>query len=252
MNRDMYIQNGVWDIILRDRMSRKMEKFISMVSHELKSPLAAIRLLADTLLQQESVSGEMYREFLNDIIHEADRGVSIIDDLHMMAELEEKGNRTKNLSMVNADVTSIIERQIRNFQRDAEQNNITVKFYSYQRKLITDEGILSFVIKNLLENAIKYNRPGGWVEITLYQDEKDFCLKVEDSGVGIDESEREKIFIPFYRIKEKNNDSVPGTGLGLAIVDEAVRCLNGRIEVSGEKGKGSSFLVRLPAESQIK
>ena len=220
------------------------QEFVSDVSHELKTPITSMKVLAESLLQNENATTEDYREFMTDIVEEIDRETKIINDLLALVKTD-KQNAVMNFSEV--DINQLIDVIMRRVTPLAKKRNIELTYESYRSvKAEADEVKLSLVISNLVENAIKYNVDNGWVRITLNADHKYYYIKVADSGVGIPEDAKDKVFERFYRVSKDRSRDTGGTGLGLAIARSSINAHGGTIKLYSESGKGTTFTVRLP------
>ncbi len=225
------------------------QEFVSDVSHELKTPITSMKVLAESLLQNENASTEDYREFMSDIVDEIDRETKIINDLLALVKTD-KQNAVMNYSEVN--INQLIDVIMRRVTPLAKARNIELTYESYREvTAMVDEVKLSLVISNLVENAIKYNVDNGWVRITLNADHKYFYIKVADSGVGIPEDEKDRVFERFYRVSKDRSRETGGTGLGLAIARSAINAHGGTIRLYSESGKGTTFTVRLPLSREM-
>ena len=220
------------------------QEFVSNVSHELKTPLTSMKVLADSLNASEDVPIEMYREFMVDIGDEIDRETKIINDLLSLVRMDKSG-AVLNISAVN--INELIEHILKRLKPIAKKANIQVVFESFRPVVAEiDEVKFTLVITNLVENAIKYNNEGGWVHISLNSDHQFFYIKVEDNGLGIPEDSVEHIFERFYRADKSHSREIGGTGLGLAITKSAIAMHNGEVKVRSKLGEGSTFDVRIP------
>ena len=220
------------------------EEFVSNVSHELKTPLTSMKVLADSLLAQEDVPVELYQEFMGDIAKEIDRENDIITDLLSLVKMDKKGT-TLNIDSVN--VNEMLEQILKRLKPIAEKKNVEVVLESFRPVVAEiDEMKLSLAISNLVENALKYNREAGWVHVSLNADHKYFYVKVADSGIGIPEEDQAHIFERFYRVDKSHSREMGGTGLGLAIARSAVIMHRGSIKVYSSEGEGTTFTVRIP------
>lgn len=220
------------------------QEFVSNVSHELKTPITSIKVLADSLMVQEDIPNEIYKEFFTDIVAEIDRENDIINDLLTLVRLDKKNT---NLNIQPVNINELVELILKRLRPIAAKNNIEVVLESF-RPIIAevDEMKMSSVITNLVENAIKYNVMDGWVKVTLNADHKYFYLKVIDSGIGIPEESQEMVFERFYRVDKTRSRETGGTGLGLAITRNIVLLHNGVIRVYSKEGEGTTFHVRIP------
>lgn len=222
--------------------SRK--EFVSNVSHELKTPLTSMKVLADSLLIQEDVPAELYREFMGDLSEEIERENKIINDLLSLVKMDKTAN-TMNIQSVN--INELIEKILKRLRPIASKANVEVVYQSYRPVTAEiDEVKFSLAITNLVENAIKYNKEGGWVHVTLNADHR-FCnIEVADSGIGIEPEETGHIFERFYRVDKSHSREIGGTGLGLSITRNAIVMHRGSIKVFSQPGEGTTFTVRIP------
>ena len=225
-------------------VEQSRQEFVSNVSHELKTPITSIRVLADSLMGMGEVPAELYKEFMTDISDEIDRESKIIDDLLSLVRMD-KVAPEKNIAQVN--VNSLIEMVLKRLRPIARKRNIELIFESMREVTADiDEVKLSLAINNLVENAIKYNKEDGWVRVTLDADHKFFYLKVADSGIGIPEELKDRVFDRFYRVDKARSRETGGTGLGLAITKSVILMHHGAIRVESVEGEGTVFLVRIP------
>jgi len=234
-----------------EKVEKNRSEFVSNVSHELKTPLSSIKVLSDSLLMQESVPEEMYREFLQDINSEINRMDHIINDLLTLVKLDQQAAGL-NLEMIN--VNKLINDIVKRLKPLADVKEITI--YKEELKedvnIKADEMKLTLAISNLVENAIKYTEEGGDVKVIIDAGHQHVFLTVSDSGIGLAEEEFAKIFTRFYRVDKTRDRDTGGTGLGLAITHSAILSHGGSIMVSSKEGAGSSFIVRLPIKPQEK
>ena len=205
-------------------LDESRQEFVSNVSHELKTPMTSIKVLADSLVGQENVPVELYQEFMQDITVEIDRENKIITDLLSLVKLDKKA---ADLNIAEVDINEMLENILKRL------NPI-------------DEVKLSLAFSNLIENGIKYNVENGYVHVKLDADHKYFFVTVTDSGIGIPEESIDKIFERFYRVDKSHSREIGGTGLGLAITRSAIVMHRGAIKVKSEEHKGTTFSVRIP------
>ncbi|MBE5949136.1 MAG: two-component sensor histidine kinase [Lachnospiraceae bacterium] len=219
------------------------QEFVSNVSHELKTPITSVKVLTDSLLSQKEAPIDIYREFLKDISDEIDRESKIISDLLSMVRLE-GANSDLNVELYN--INELTEAVIRRLKPIAAQNNIEIMFEEIRFVLAeVDEVKLTLAVTNLIENAIKYNKPNGWIKVTLDADQSNFSVCVADSGIGIPKEAQTKIFERFYRIDKARSRSTGGTGLGLSITKKIILLHNGTIDVMSSE-EGTSFIITIP------
>ena len=234
-----------------NRMLQRMKKqedsrqeFVSNVSHELKTPITSMKVLADSLLAQEAVPAELYREFLGDIAEEIDRENKIISDLLSLVKMD---RTSSDINIQEIHINQLIDKIIKRLKPIAAQKEVDLVLESFKPVMAeVDETKLTLALSNLIENGIKYNRNGGWVHISLSVDSKYIDVKVEDSGIGISEEDQEHIFERFYRADKSHSREIGGTGLGLAITRSAVLMHHGAIKVYSKEGEGTTFTVRIP------
>lgn len=232
-----------------ERVEQSREEFVSNVSHELKTPLSAIKVLTEALLFQENVPEEMYKEFFTDINSEVDRLNNIINDLLTLVRLDQK---EVPMNIVAMNLTQVIQAILKRLSPLAKQKDIELIFEGKPEvKVEIDEVKLTLAISNLIENGIKYTPEGGSVKVTLNSDHQDAFVGIADTGLGINPEELSKIFERFYRTDKTRNRETGGTGLGLAITYKTIVMHNGRIKVESEEQKGTKFLVRIPLRHQL-
>lgn len=219
------------------------QEFVSNVSHELKTPITSMKVLADSLLMQEEVPAEMYREFMSDMVEEIDRENKIINDLLTLVKMDKKAE----LNVETVNINALLELLLKRIKPIAAKRNIEVVYESF-REVVgeVDEVKLSLALSNLIENAVKYNNDGGNVHVSLNADHKFFYVKVQDNGVGIPEECQSQVFERFYRVDKARSRETGGTGLGLAITRNAVLMHKGAIKLYSEPGEGTTFTVRIP------
>lgn len=220
------------------------QEFVSNVSHELKTPMTSMKVLADSLLAQEDAPAELYREFMVDITNEIDRENKIISDLLSLVKLDKTA---AELTISQVNINDMIELVLKRLRPIARKKDVELTFESYnQVSAYVDEVKLSLAISNLVENAIKYNNDHGWVKVTLDADHQFFSIKVEDSGIGIPEESLGHIFERFYRVDKSHSREIGGTGLGLSITRSAVLMHRGSISVNSVVNEGTVFTVKIP------
>lgn len=225
-------------------IDQSRDEFVSNVSHELKTPITSIRVLADSLLSMEEVPNELYKEFMEDISKEIDRESKIIDDLLTLVKLD-KANVELNIEMVN--INDMINAILKRLRPIAATRNIELSFESMREvEAQVDETKLSLAINNLIENAIKYNKDEGYVKVNLDADHKFFYIKVIDNGIGIPQDLQELVFDRFYRVDKARSRQTGGTGLGLSIAKNFVLKHGGIIRLNSIVSEGTTFTVRIP------
>ncbi len=225
-------------------LEKSRQQFVADVSHELKTPLSSMKVLADAILSQDDAPKEMYDEFMQDISMEVDRENKIINDLLTMVSLD---NKEIKLNYELVLINDLVEQVMRLLLPLAKQKNVSLEIKSYRSvEAYIDETKIYLVIMNLIENAIKYNKEDGKVSISIDADFRNFTLKVIDTGIGIPDVQGEKIFERFFRVDKMRSRDSGGTGLGLSIVRKVVIMHGGEINCHSEEGVGTTFIVKLP------
>lgn len=220
------------------------QEFVANVSHELKTPMTSIKVLADSLLAQENAPAELYREFMEDIVSEIDRENQIITDLLALVRMEKK---VQSLNIVALNINDLTELILKRLRPIARKRDVELVFESMRPVVAeVDEVKLTLIMTNLVENAIKYNKEHGWVKVELDADHQYFTFTVSDSGLGIPEDSLAHIYERFYRVDKSHSKDIGGTGLGLAIAKSAVLLHRGSITVTSVEGEGSCFVVKIP------
>ena len=229
-------------------LEESRQEFVSNVSHELKTPITSMKVLSESLLTQDNVPAEMYREFMEDIVQEIDREAEIISDLLTLVKTD-KGPDSLNRESV--DMNEFMELILKRLKPLAEKRSIDLSFESFRDiHANIDKVKFTLAISNLIENGIKYNIDGGWIKVSLNADHRNFYIKVADSGVGIPEDCINHIFERFYRVDKARSRDTGGTGLGLAITKNIIILHKGTINVYSEPGKGTTFTVKIPIDLQ--
>jgi Signal transduction histidine kinase len=225
-------------------LDESRQEFVSNVSHELKTPLTSMRVLADSLNSQEEVPLEIYKEFMLDISEEIDRESKIIDALLALVRMD-KG--VMEFSVQSVAINEIIKSILKRLRPIANQRNIELIFESIRPVTAdVDEVKITLAISNLIENAIKYNVEEGWVKVTLDADHKFCYINVADSGLGIPEEFQSHIFERFYRVDKARSRERGGVGLGLSITKGLITRHKGVIKVQSVENSGTTFTVRIP------
>lgn len=233
--------------VLLDRLESidgSRDEFVSNVSHELKTPMTSMKVLADSLLATENAPIEMYKEFMQDMAEEIDRENEIIGDLLNLVRTD--GERAV-LNIETVDVNELMEVVLKRLKPIALKNNIEIIFESMRPVTASIDRVkFIIVLTNIIENAIKYNHPEGWVKITLNADHKFFYVDVSDSGIGIPEECKDHVFERFYRVDKARSRETGGTGLGLAITKNIVLLHKGTIKFYSKENEGTTFNIRIP------
>lgn len=225
-------------------LDESRQEFVSNVSHELKTPLTSMKVLADSLMGQEDIPVELYREFMTDIGAEIDRENKIINDLLSLAKMDKSAG---NINITSVQINELLERIMKRLRPIAQKQNVELVMESFRPVVAeVDEVKLTLALTNLIENAIKYNNPDGWVHVSLNADHQNFFVTVEDNGIGIPKEAQNRIFERFYRVDKSHSREIGGTGLGLAIARNAIIMHRGAIKVHSMEGEGTTFTVRIP------
>jgi len=208
-----------------------------------------MKVLSESILLQESLPEEVYREFLQDIVSEVDRMTDINNDLLALVKIDQ---REKGLNIKPTSINQLVEDIIRRLTPLAKQNKIELIYEDVRPVQIdADEIKLSLAISNIVENGIKYTPSGGTVKVIVDADHQFVFITVQDTGIGIPEDEQSQIFDRFYRVDKTRDRETGGTGLGLSISYSTVLLHNGSIRVSSKAEEGSVFIVRIPIRRSL-
>lgn len=219
-------------------------QFVSNASHELKTPLATIKLLVESMMYEKDMDPQLRREFLGDIDKEIDRLTLVVSDLLTLVHIDSHKLRLKREKMLLADT---VRESVARLAPLAKKKSLTVETKAEDGcEMFADPGKLAQVCYNIVENAIKYTPEGGRVTIRLHRDGRDAVLEIADTGAGIPEEDLPHIFDRFYRVDKARGRDSGGTGLGLSIVQQIVRLHGGSVNVQSQLGKGTVFTVTLP------
>jgi len=236
----------VSDLTESRRLDAIRRDFVTNASHELKTPVAAIQALADTLLLAFERDPERARGMLIGLRTQAVRLAQLVRDLLDLARLEEAAAQRAR----RVDVGVVVHGQLARVAELAEERDVTLK-----AEIVEDASIVAvpeevrLIVGNLLENAVRYNRPGGDVRVSVRRLDGSVELQVADTGVGIPAADRDRVFERFYRVDKGRSRAAGGTGLGLSLVRHAVERHGGTVSLASEVDKGSTFTVVLPVEA---
>ena len=229
------------------KLDDSRETFVANVSHELKTPLASMKVLSDSILSSEDVPVETYREFMVDIGDEVDRENKIINDLLSLVKMDRNAD---SLSVEQCNINELVEKILKMVRPIAQKNEVELTMESTREvNAEVDRTKFSLAIMNLVENAVKYNKTGGWVKVRIDADHQLFTVEVADSGVGIPGDSLDHIFERFYRVDKSHSREIGGTGLGLSIARSAILLHRGAIKADSKEGEGTVFTVRVPIKS---
>lgn len=234
----VFINRGYHKEILAAKQS---SNFLLSITHELKSPIASIRLGFETL-QRKKLSEEQSLVLLKNGINDTDRLNNLVSDLLLSARLES----TYQLNTELFSLEILIDECVQLIKQKFPSAIIKVSLLQEMPEILADYSAIRSVIINLLENAVKYSDNVPEINIGLTSTNERCIIEISDKGIGIDQSERKKIFEKFYRVGNEDQRKTKGTGLGLYIVDQIVRAHNGSITVSSNQPKGTIFNVFLP------
>lgn len=225
-------------------LDESRNEFVSNVSHELKTPLASMKVLADSLLFSENAPKELYREFLSDITKEIDRENLIISDLLNLVRLDKTQIEP---AVEKLDVNQLVEETLERLRPIAAARQVEMIFESVRDVTAQLDPVkISLAFSNLAENAIKYNKTGGTVYVKLDADYRYMYLDVRDTGIGIEQKDLAHIFERFYRADKSHSREIGGTGLGLSIAKKIILLHKGTITAESTPGEGTKFSVRIP------
>lgn len=240
----------LWRDVRRDlQMAELRSQFVSSVSHELKTPLTAIRMFAETLRLGRSKNQKTQRDYLDTIVNESQRLTRLLNNVLDFSKIEQ-GKRIYQLAP--ASLAEIIQRAAQAMEYPLSQQGFRLHVQADEGLpvVLVDQDALEQAILNLLHNALKYSGEARDIDLLLKRKDNYALIQVVDRGVGIEPKEKKRIFEKFYRIPSEENKRLPGTGLGLAIVSHIVKAHGGHIEVESALGKGSTFSIYLPFESK--
>jgi len=229
-----------------NEVDEQREAFVANVSHELKTPLASIKLLTENLLLQDNIEKKVYREFLKDINDEIDRLNNIVNELLSLIELDK--NKLK-LDLQITYLNYILEKIIEQLNPLAKEKNMKLIFEERDRiQIKIDKNKIKQAVINIVHNAIKYSDEGSVVKIALYTDKNYATIKISDNGYGIPKESLPYIFDRFYRVDKARSRKTGGTGLGLSISKQIINMHHGTINVKSRVGRGTTFYVKIPIE----
>lgn len=225
-------------------LDESRQEFVSNVSHELKTPMTSMKVLADSLLGQSGVPEELYQEFMGDITREIDRENKIITDLLTLVKMDKK---VAELNVQRLSINQLLEDILKRLRPIADKRKIDLILDSFRPvEADVDEVKFTLAISNLVENGIKYNVDEGWVRVILDADHQFFYVTVADSGMGIPEDSLERIFERFYRVDKSHSREIGGTGLGLSITRSTIAMHHGTVSVISKEEEGTTFSVKIP------
>lgn len=244
--------DGAVVIVLDETQQRMAERsrqeFSANVSHELKTPLTSISGYAEMMENGMVASMDDIRKFSGSIHKEALRLIALIEDIIRLSRIEEEAKEPQSLEPVELD--DLCEAVLESLEPVAKKAEVSLHLETCPAVLLGEDGMLSELVYNLCENAIKYNHPNGNVWLRLSQDDKEIEICVKDDGIGIPEESRLRVFERFYRVDKSHSKQIGGTGLGLSIVKHVVEYHHGRVELDSALGVGTEIRVFLPKETE--
>lgn len=226
-----------------ENVEHQRQEFVANASHELKTPLSAIKILTESLLYQQGVEEATYKEFLADIDQQIDRLNSLLGDLLILAQSERSATAMRYTT---ESVDELIDECVKTLMPLAAEKDIAINLSDARVEMRCDRIKLSTALMNLLSNAIKFTPAGGSVSTRVEADGTWVTIEISDTGIGIPDEDRAHIFERFYRVDKARARGTGGTGLGLAIVQQVVRLHGGEITLAAKRRPGTTFIVRLP------
>jgi signal transduction histidine kinase len=223
---------------------RVRRQFVANASHELKSPVASLQALADAIRDAARDDPDTARRFAEKLVAESERLGRLITDLLDLSRLEDP----VNVSTRDIDLSHIASAQLSAVRPEADAKNLKIEDnIDSGVRIRGDDQQLGLMIRNLLENALRYTPEGGSIEIAVLREQQDAVVRIRDTGIGIPLNARARVFERFYRVDMDRSRDRGGTGLGLSIVKHVAELHGGHVGVESELGEGSTFTVRLPA-----
>ncbi len=227
-------------------LEKQRTEFVSNASHELKTPLSSIKLMADSIIQTPDIEMDYVREFLSDMNDEVERLNRIVNKLLYITKLDTL-TETMSGSLELINLRDVVQGINKNLLPIAEMENKELLCSADEDILImANKDILWQAVYNIVDNALKYTSENGTVEVSLVKESKKAIITVKDNGVGISSEDVTRIFDRFYRVDKARSRATGGTGLGLSIAQSAIEFHNGTIEVTSELNEGSEFKITLP------
>ena len=227
----------------REQMRRE---FTANISHELKTPITSISGMAQ-LMAQGIVPQEKMKEFSEDIYQESIRTISLIDDIIALSKLDEEA---VGPTQEDIDLYQLSEDVISSLEQKAKEKEVTIQLSGDHAHVSGISQLLTEMITNLCDNAIKYNQPGGRVDVTISSSEEATRLSVADTGIGIAKEYQDRVFERFFRVDKNSSSDVGGTGLGLSIVKHGAKFHNANVELESEPGEGTTITLVFPVKEK--
>lgn len=234
----------VQDVTERMRGEQMRREFTANVSHELKTPLTSISGFAE-IIQDGYVKPEDTKKFAGRIFKEAQRLITLVNDVIKISQLDEGKIQFEKETV---DLYEETREIFKHLEPKAEEAGVHLYLYGPHIKVNTVKTILEEILTNLCDNGVKYNKPGGSLTVTLSQDGESIQVAVEDTGIGIAQEDKNRIFERFYRVDKSHSKAIGGTGLGLSIVKHGSLFLGAKMKVESSLGEGSRFILTLPVD----
>ncbi len=232
----------LFDVTQKHQAEQLRREFTANVSHELKTPLHAISGYAE-LMKSGLVPQRDVENCADKIYSEAQRMIRLVEDILRLSRLDEGA---VDMQWMGLDLYSAAQAAIRELSAPAELAEVTMELQGSSAVICAIPQLVEAILFNLTDNAIKYNHPGGKVTLRVAEAEEAVILTVSDTGIGIPEADRERVFERFYRVDKSHSKAVGGTGLGLSIVKHAALILNAKISLTGSEGIGTTVTVQFP------
>ena len=229
----------VMDVTEREQRERLRQEFSANVSHELKAPLTSISGFAE-LMKEGMVPPDKVKEFSGDIYRESRRLIDLVDDIIRLSKLDEN---SKPFEQEEVDLYDLSDEILANLHSVAERQQVSLHLSGEHVQISGVWQILNEMVYNLCDNAIKYNKPGGRVDVSVHREGNRVRLCVRDTGIGIPYADQPRVFERFYRVDKSHSKEVGGTGLGLSIVKHGAQYHNAQLELKSEPGKGSAISI---------
>ena len=234
------------DITAQEQGERLRREFTANVSHELKTPLTAIsgmaEIIKDGIVKPEDING-----FASDIYRESQRLIALVEDIIHLSRLDEGGD---GLKMEPVDLLELARQTAGRLEPVARRAEVSIEVKGSPTKVRGVPAVLDEMVFNLCDNAVKYNRAGGSVTVSVEPVEHETVLTVADTGIGIPDQDRDRVFERFYRVDKSHSRQIGGTGLGLSIVKHAAALHDARIDLDSALGKGTTIRIRFPKEQK--
>ena len=231
-----------------ESLDQSRNQFVSNASHELKTPLATMKIMLENMMYQPDMPNELRLEFMQDMNHEIDRLTGIITDLLTLTQLD---NGRDMLKQEPVDMSALTEETVHQLLPAAEKRGQRLEAeIAPGQSMMGDRIKLNQILYNLMDNAIKYTPDGGKIRVTLEAGNQELIWRVKDNGVGIPEETQSHIFERFYRVDKARSRETGGTGLGLSIVRQLATLQGGTVSVNSSPGQGSEFTVVFPREGE--